>query len=44
MEKEKVYFPCYGGCEFGSLQEAVHYVQKSISTRSYCIIYVFETV
>ena len=27
-EKEKVYFPCYGGCEFGSLQEAVHYVQK----------------
>ena len=28
MEKEKVYFPCYGRCEFGSLQEAVHYVQK----------------
>lgn len=28
MEKEKVYFPCYGRCEFGSLQEAVDYVQK----------------
>ena len=26
--KQKVYFPCYGGCEFNSLAEAVNYVQK----------------
>ena len=26
--KQKVFFPCYGGCEFGSLTEAVNYVQK----------------
>ena len=26
--KQKVFFPCYGGCEFGSLAEAVNYVQK----------------
>ena len=28
MEKKKVFVPCYGGCEFGSLGEAVNYVQK----------------
>ena len=28
MENQKVYFPCYGGCEFGSLQKAVNYVQQ----------------
>ena len=28
MEKKKVYFPCYGGCEFHSLEEAVNYVEK----------------
>lgn len=28
MEKKKVYFPCYGGCEFGSLEEAVNHVQN----------------
>lgn len=28
MEKQKIYFPCYGGCEFGSLQEAMNYVQR----------------
>lgn len=27
-EKMKVCFPCYGGCEFGSLEEAVNYVQN----------------
>ena len=26
--KQKVFFPCYGGCEFGNLTEAVNYVQK----------------
>ena len=26
--KQKVFFPCYGGCEFGSLEEAVNYVQQ----------------
>lgn len=28
MEKQQVFFPCYGGCEFGSLAEAVNYVRK----------------
>lgn len=28
MEKQKVYFPCYSGCEFESLEEAVNLVQK----------------
>ena len=28
MEMKKVYFPCYGGCEFGSLEEAVNHVQN----------------
>lgn len=28
MEKQKVYFPCYGRCEFGNLQEAVDYVKN----------------
>jgi hypothetical protein len=26
--KQKVFFPCYGGCEFNSLAEAVNYVQQ----------------
>lgn len=26
--KQNVFFPCYGGCEFGSLGEAVNYVQQ----------------
>ena len=28
MEKQKVFFPCYGGCEFKSLHEAVNYVKQ----------------
>ena len=28
MENKKVCFPCYGRCEFGSLQEAVDYIQQ----------------
>ena len=28
MEQKKVCFPCYGGCEFRSLQEAVDHVQR----------------
>ncbi len=28
MENQKVYFPCYGRCEFGNLQEAVDYVKN----------------
>lgn len=28
MENQKVYFPCYGGCEFSNLQEAVDYVKN----------------
>lgn len=28
MEMQKVFFPCYGGCEFESLALAVNYVQK----------------
>lgn len=28
MEKQKVFIPCYGKCEFGSMGEAVNYVQK----------------
>ena len=28
MEKQKVFIPCYGRCEFGSMAEAVIYVQK----------------
>lgn len=28
MEKKKVYFPCYRGCEFESLEEAVNHVQQ----------------
>jgi len=28
MENKKVYFPCYGECEFESLEEAVNYVQQ----------------
>lgn len=28
MEKKKVCFPCYGRCEFGSLEEAVNFVQQ----------------
>lgn len=28
MENKKVYFPCYGGCEFNSLEEAVNHVEK----------------
>lgn len=28
MEKKKVCFPCYRGCEFGSLEEAVDFVQQ----------------
>lgn len=26
--KQKVFFPCYGGCEFNSLAETVNYVQQ----------------
>lgn len=28
MEKKKVFIPCYGQCEFGSLKEAVNYVKQ----------------
>ena len=28
METKKVFFPCYGGCEFQTLEEAVNDVQK----------------
>lgn len=28
MNEEQVFFPCYGGCEFSSLIEAVNYVQQ----------------
>ena len=27
MEKQRVFFPCYGGCEFQSLADAVNYVK-----------------
>lgn len=41
MDKEKVYFPCYGGCEFRNLQEAIDYVQKM---RDGLYVYIVEIV
>ena len=39
--KQKVFFPCYGGCGFGSLAEAVNYVQKM---RGGLSVYISEIV
>ena len=41
MEKQKVYFPCYGGCEFGNLQEAVNYVKNM---RGGLYVYIVEII
>lgn len=41
MENKKVCFPCYGRCEFGSLQEAVDYVQQM---RGGLYVYIEEIV
>ena len=41
MENKKVYFPCYGGCEFGSLEVAVDFVQQM---RGGLYVYIDEIV
>lgn len=32
MENQKVYFPCYGRCEFSNLQDAADYVKNILAT------------
>lgn len=41
MENKRVCFPCYGGCEFRSLQEAVDYIQQM---RGGLYVYIEEIV
>lgn len=41
MDNTKVFFPCYGGCEFESLEEAVNHVQQ---TRGGLSVYIDKIV